>query len=111
MKFSNETKRAITLTEVLVIVAIVALPVGIFLPAISVARKNAEARSKGPVTYEVRVIRPDGQMHTSFTLRRYIKPQISIKDGCLMVDTDEFMDPYIAPSGWLIEIKNLAEAQ
>jgi prepilin-type N-terminal cleavage/methylation domain-containing protein len=110
MKYSNEIRKGLTLVEILVVLAIIATALGILLPAIQAARKHSSAVSKDPVPYEVRVIRPDGHMHTSFLVHGYFRPQVTIKDGCLMVDTDEFMNPYIAPSGWQIEVNDMAES-
>lgn len=55
-------------------------------------------------THEVRLIRPDGTLHSTFFVQSYIPsgPQVAPRDGCLILRS--WSGSYAAPSGWMFDI-------
>lgn len=54
-------------------------------------------------TYNVRLVRPDGESHKSFSVTTTVPPSLIVRDGaiCLVVGMNE----YAAPSGWMFEVE------
>ena len=54
-------------------------------------------------TYNVRLVRPDGVTHKSFSVTTCVRPSLVLKSGGVGLSVG--MDEYAAPSGWMFEVE------
>jgi hypothetical protein len=110
-------KRAATLTEAIVVVAVLITLIGLFKPAISAAIAAVKMNSEPavPRAYTIRLTRPDGCTHRTYTIQSIVDPVVITypnEHGCLRVrsrrlDRASYTQPF--PAGWLVEVEPKVE--
>lgn len=103
--------------EWLVMIAIIGTLIGLLMPAINAAREPV-ARANGPLrSYTIRLTRPDGRTHQTYTIESVVEPKVVIyrnEHGCLrvwsrQVDRESYTQPF--PVGWLVEVEPKVEEE
>lgn len=108
-------KTRVTVTELCVIIAIIGTMIGLTMPAF-IAAREAAARANAPLRpYTIRLTRPDGRTHHTYTIESVVEPKVVIypnEHGCLRVwsrrvDRESYTQPF--PVGWLVEVEPKVE--
>lgn len=71
---------------------------GVAVLLVSVSLTGCQER-----TYNVRLVRPDGVTHKSFSVTTCVRPSLVLKSGGVGLQVG--MDEYAAPSGWMFEVE------
>jgi hypothetical protein len=81
----------------------VTLAISAFLLAVAGGVSSGCVRSCEVPSYTVKVIRPDGTVHSKRVIKSLGVPDPEPREGCVVVDC--FGEPdIVAPSGWVIEV-------
>jgi hypothetical protein len=83
--------------------------------AMMLAGCGAEAETRPLREYTIRLTRPDGVVHSTYTLQSDKEPDVSATDGgCLRVWSRSGFTVYVTqpyPVGWLVEVVPNAETE
>lgn len=72
--------------------------------AVVLAMLAAGCDASGCPEYRIKVIRPDGTVHATSTVRSCLTPTATPRDGCLVVEVFGPSGNIVAPAGWAIDI-------
>jgi len=83
--------------------------------ALTLAGCGADAQTRSPREYTVKLTRPDGALQSAYTLQSDVEPSVCESDaGCLRVYSRVGYTVYRTqpfPIGWLVEVVPKAEAE
>jgi len=110
--------RASTLVKLMVVIAFLATLVALSMSAVIaiIAAVNRDGEPVVPLPYTIRLTRPDGRTHHTYTIQSIVEPKVIMypnEYGCMRVwsrrlDRVSYTQPF--PAGWLVEVEPKMES-
>jgi hypothetical protein len=104
--------------EAMVVVTLMLALVGLSMPAAIaiIAAANRDGEPVVPRPYTIRLTRPDGSTHHTYTIQSIVEPKVIMypnEYGCMRVwsrrlDRVSYTQPF--PAGWLVEVEPKMES-